>query len=57
MSKPMVVITKEEYDRLLRYERMVMTYFEHQQAQYNQTMQCQMAQQAINIVTQQIQQS
>ena len=55
MSKQMVVIPKEEYERLLRFERMVMAYFEHQKAQYNQTMQCQMAQQAINIVTQQIQ--
>ena len=55
MSRPMVVIPKDEYDRLLRFEHMVMTYFEHQQAQYNQTIQCQMAQQAINIVTQQMQ--
>ena len=54
MSKPMVVIPKEEYDRLLRFERVVMSYFEHQKAQYNQTMQCQIAQQAINVVTQQI---
>lgn len=55
MSKPMVVIPKEEYDRLLRFKGMVNAYFEHQKAQYTQTMQCQMAQQAINVVTQQIQ--
>ena len=55
MSKPMVVIPKEEYDRLLGIERNLTDWLEHQRTEYVQTIHCQMAQQAINIVTQQIQ--
>lgn len=54
MSKPMVVIPQEEYDRLLGIERGLMDWLERQRAEYVQTIHCQMAQQAINIVTQQI---